>query len=97
MVNLLGYKQYTSILNQEHPDSDNNFCFLMQLKMKSRDGYRTQTWRRNWKSNTNLKGCNLVTSSPKLMNGIANLSPEILLTDIYQSKTRGKTEKEVSF
>lgn len=34
MVNMLGYKQYTSILNQEHPDSDNDLCFPTQLKMK---------------------------------------------------------------
>lgn len=43
MVNMLGYKQYTSISNQEHPDSDNDLCFLTLLKMKSQDGYATRS------------------------------------------------------
>jgi len=39
---MLGYKQDTSILNQEHPDSGNYLWFLTLLKMKSQDGYGTQ-------------------------------------------------------
>lgn len=38
-----------------------------------------------------------VALSPKLMNGIKNLSPEILLADIYLWKTTRKPVKEVSF
>jgi len=31
------------------------------------------------------------------MNGITNLSPEILFADVHLWKTTGKLEKEVSF
>lgn len=67
MVNMFGYKQYTPILNQEHPDSNKDLCFLTQLKMKlvtvMKHGEEEE---RNWHSSTILKGHNLVTLSPKL-------------------------------
>lgn len=95
MAIILGYKQHASILNQEHSDSDNELCFLTQLKIKSGDGSRTQSWRRSWQRSTALETCNLVTWSSKLMNGIANIPLEILLIDVYPRKTTKKPEKEV--